>query len=58
MAQSETIYENNGVEIKLVHVHEHEYKININDKTMIWVSSDTVDEFKRELVELFDKHRI
>lgn len=52
------IYQNNDVEITLEAEPPYEYKVNVNGENLIWISSDTADEFKKDLSELLDRHRI
>lgn len=55
---AEIIYSNNDVKIEAETANSFEKKINVNGENLIWISNDTLSEFKKELIELLDKHRI
>lgn len=52
------IYSNGNIRIESEKVYECEFKILVNGETFIWVSEDTLEDFKKELTEVLDKHRI
>jgi hypothetical protein len=55
---SNTIYQNNDVEITVERVDFHESKINVNGHNLIWISAIEQEDFRHELSALLDKYRI
>jgi len=51
------IYKNNSVEITS-ETHEFDTKILVNEKNLIWVSTEQLDDFKKEISELLNKYKI
>lgn len=52
------IYINNGVQIEIVMVDSDESKVNVNGQNLVWISTQDVDKFEKELKELLDKYSI
>ena len=52
------IFSNNDVVITSERVDQCEHKINVNGQNLIWISSDSLDDFTRELSEVLYRHMI
>ncbi len=52
-----TIYQNNSVEITS-ETHQFDTKILVNGDNLIWISTEQLDDFKKDISELLDNYRI
>jgi len=55
---AQPIYENNNVCIEIERVDNYESKVNVNGENLIWISNESKEEFRQQLVSLLDTYRI